>query len=115
MFSGFNRINFFQDNRPGPDWMNAFIKRWNLSDKLQSTLERSCDLTSSVPKLLYNTNDMPAKRIFEYEDRGQPDCLQNGNESNLFIREEKEKVKFDGTRNYFLLKFLRTALYLIIF
>jgi len=70
--------------------MTAFMKLWNLSDKLLSMFEKSCDLTASDPEILYDLYDIPAKRISEHEDGAQPDSW-NVNESNIFTEDEKRR------------------------
>lgn len=82
----------FQDNRPGPDWMTAFMRRWNFSNKLPSTLEKTRKIAASDPEIIYRFYDILEERLNTLGIQDRPECIWNVDETNLHIDVQKEKV-----------------------
>jgi len=71
--------------------MTEFMRRWNFSNKLPSTLEKTQKLAASDPEI-YNFYDILEKRISELDISNRPECFWNLDETNLFIDAQNEKV-----------------------
>jgi len=71
--------------------MSAFIKRWNLSDTLLSTLKKSCNFIYD-PAIICNVNDIPDKKISQHEFRAHPKSFWNVDKNDHSIEAQKRKV-----------------------
>jgi len=81
-----------QENRPGPDWLRAFMKRWKFSLKQPSPLEKSRKMAASDPRIIYGFYDLLDKTLTKLNIRDRPGCIWNVDESNLYIDPQREKV-----------------------
>ena len=70
------------------------MKRYRLSYKLPSTLEKSRKYASSTPDIIYGFYDMLEKRMQELGILDRPECLWNVDETNLCIEAQQTRVKY---------------------
>ena len=72
--------------------MSSFMRRWNLSNKLPSTLEKARKLAASDPMIIYGFYDILESRLKELNIENRPGCIWNVDKTNLFIEAQREKV-----------------------
>ena len=96
--------------------MTDFMVRWNFSNKLPSTLEKSRKLAASDPSIIYHFYDLLEDKINELGISNRPECIWNVDESNLFTDVQREKVDIIVIfilLNHLVLKFLTLIILLI--
>ena len=78
--------------------MNGFMKRWKLSLKLPSPLEKARKIASSDPEIIYGFYKLVEEQISKLGIQDRPECIWNVDETSLFIDAQRfawlpQKVK----------------------
>lgn len=82
----------FTNNMPGEDWCTAFLRRYRLSSKLPSTLEKSRKSAATDPEIIYGYFDILDTEMQGLQLHGRPECIWNIDETCLFIDPSKTRV-----------------------
>ena len=77
---------------PGDDWCTVFLRRYRLSCKLLSTLEKSRKSAASDPEIIYEYFDILDAEIKRLQLLNQPECICNIDETRLSIDPLKTKI-----------------------
>ena len=81
-----------EDDMPGYDWLSSFMKRYRLSYKLPSNLEKSRKAASADPNIIYGFYDLLESTVAQLGILERPECLWNVDETNLYIEAQNSKV-----------------------
>lgn len=72
--------------------MNGFMKRWKLSLKLPSPLEKARKIASSDPEIIYGFYKLVEEQISKLGIQDRPECIWNVDETSLFIDAQRVRV-----------------------
>ncbi len=82
----------FHNNRPGKDWIIGFMKKYGLSAKCPSALEKSRKSAASDPNIIYGYYNMLTTEMKRLSIINRPECVWNVDETSLFTDPRLVKV-----------------------
>lgn len=85
------KYNKFKDCRPGRDWVIDFLRKFNLSMKCPSALEKTRKAAASDPNIIYGYYDM-LQEMEHLKIADRPECIWNIDETSFFTDPRQVKV-----------------------
>ena len=82
----------FKNNLPGEDWCTSFMRKYRLSCKLPSSLEKSRKSAASDPEVIYEYFGNVKAEIDRLKILERQECVWNVDETFLFIDPSRTKV-----------------------
>ncbi|CAF2000862.1 unnamed protein product [Rotaria magnacalcarata] len=82
----------FKNNCPGNDWMTKFLKKFKLSSKKPSSLEKSRLIASQDPEIIFGFYDNLEKQMLTLGIINKPKNIYNLDETNMCIDPQNTKV-----------------------
>ena len=77
---------------PGPDWLNNFMKKQNLTLKNATKLCKACYNATKNPFVIFHWFDLLGETISKFGIEDRPDLIWNSDESGLPHKPKKSKV-----------------------
>ena len=74
----------FKHNKPGEDWLISFMKRYRLSIKRPSKLEKTRKIAASDPEIIYSYLDLLVDEVKKLILSDRPECMLNLDETNVY-------------------------------
>ena len=82
----------FKNNKPGEDWLVGFMRRYRLSSKKPSTLEKTRKIAASDPEIIYGYFDLLEEEVKRLNLTGRPMCVWNLDETNVCVDAKTTKI-----------------------